>query len=239
MAWMGELHSSAARDLIKELQTLRGRKATLQMRCDAAWRIARKYAPRAAALGALTLDIVRDLETHAAKQGCRGSSGLAALVVTSREGSSQPLALKAVVALTEVASGAYADYGPQLELAYDLAQTPDDVAVRTWTVVDQAAADGLPQPDLEVLAGLASISVSSAYDWYAYEQSGGFAGDPGGAGDDDEPMLSTSDLRCGKWCRVGWADLGGALWGAIFSGGNVFVAVYRGTVVSLIAAAVI
>jgi len=84
---------------------------------------------------------------------------------------------------------------------------------------------------------MASMCVSSAYDWYSYEQSGGFAG----GGDDDEnvPMSFQGDPVCGKWCKVGFADLAGAVWGALVTGGNPFAAIVRGTVVSLIAAGII
>jgi hypothetical protein len=237
-AWMGEFHSNAIHDWIEGRKEL-GKNATLEAKCALVWRLARKYAPKAAEHGALTKEVVDELEAYGAKKGCGGPSGLDAYISSAAANSRQLSIFGVLKAQWEGATGVYADYEPQLEAAYNNPSTPDDVAAVSWAVIDQAAANGIPQADLEVLAGLASISVSSAYDWYAYELSGGFSGGGGGAG--DVPMYSVFGALslCGKWCKVGWADLGGALWGALVSGGNPGVALLRGTVVSLITAAVI
>lgn len=234
-AWMGEFHSKAVHEWIEGRKSL-GKNANREAKCALAWKVARRYASKAGQQGALSKQVVDELEAYAAKKGCRGPSGLAS--VSSNTPSTRELSIFGVLtAQWEGSTGVYANYEPQLQAAYDYPSTPDDVASVSWAVVDQAAADGIPQPDLEVLAGLASISVSSAYDWYAYEQSGGFSG--GGGGTDDPPVYSVfgTVAPCGKWCKVGWADLGGALWGALVSGGNPGVAFVRGTVVSLITAA--
>lgn len=64
---------------------------------------------------------------------------------------------------TAVVTDAFTYYSGDLVAVYSYATTPDQVANATWAVVNQAAADGLDAPDRDGLAGIVSLSISSAY----------------------------------------------------------------------------
>lgn len=207
VAWMGELHSAVIRDLTKNRkQWLASRGRTKASDCDVAWQIARKYVPRVAEHGEITPKIVAAAEAEAAKHGCKGPSGLE-FVIRSQQKSALQFSMFVATARQDGASGAFANYQASLEAAYNNAATPAEVATVTWAVVDQAAADGLGQVDLEILAGLASISVASANDWYTFERGGGF--------EEDSLLAQMSLFQNGSyWRTVGVCDLLGAFAGA-------------------------
>jgi hypothetical protein len=123
-------------------------------------------------------------------------------------------------------SGAYEHYGPALEGSFLGASTADQAVAATYAVLNQAAADGLAQPDLDYLALIASVSISSAYQWYEYEQAGGFSD-----ANVQDPMSLFKHMT--KWGRVGVADLGGAMMG---SRGGFWWAVAGGVIASSVAA---
>jgi hypothetical protein len=207
VAWMGELHSEVVRDLMKNRKTLLdSRKRTKRDDCRVAWQLARKYMPRVADHAPITVQMVASLEAEAAKHGCLEPSGLRALVTQSEDERSRQFS-----SAQEGLTGAFANYQGALEAAYINAATPGDVATASWLVVDQAAADGIAQADLEVLAGLASISASSAADWYRFEQDGGFEGD-------SLPAEIALSLDGDYWRTVGICDLLGAMGGAMLGG---------------------
>lgn len=212
VAWMARVHSDFVQDLTKNkvawLGT--GRKSN-EKKCAVLWQLLRKYAPRVAEHAPITPRIVDDVEAYAARHGCAGPSGLMAFVRNVPQDSPSQFSIFGAARRQSEPTGAYQAYTPGLEAAYDNSVHPANVETRSWAVVDQAAADGLSGPDLEALSGFASISVSSSYDWYAYEQSGGFDPDPPG----DEMSLFQSG---GFWSSLGKCDLLGAMLGG-WSGG--------------------
>jgi len=116
-------------------------------------------------------------------------------------------------AMPQEATGAWQNYEPALEAAWN-GDTPDAVATASWSVVDQAAADGVSQADLEMVAALASVSASSAPEWYQFEQSGGFECTTV----DDCPLQMSVFQRGSYWRTVGMCDLLGAFVGALADG---------------------
>lgn len=227
-AWAGEVHRLAMSDLIRDRSAWRGaRRRGAAGNCAIGWRLAAKYASMVARhigpeRGRHTPKMPADLEV---KLGCPAGSGRAfERLLAVRNGQ---LSLFLQEGLPPGVTGEYEQYGPALESAYYGAWSPDQVASATYAAVDQAAANGLGQPDLEYLALIAGISVSSAYQWHDYEQSGGFD-DDGGAGD------AFSLFRAlGRWGKVGVADLGGAMMG---SRGGAWWAVAGGLVASSVTA---
>jgi hypothetical protein len=221
--WAGELHRLAMTDLIRDRAgwrgaRTRGRSAT----CAIAWRLAEKYAPMTAqyivsASSRRVPRMPKDLET---KIGCPAGSGAAFERVVAGWSTQLSLFAQGDSALPPGVTGDYEWYGPALESAYNGAYYPSQVRTRTNAVVAQAAANGLGQPDLEYLAAIGGISISSADQWYDYEQSGGF-------GDERRPLSLFRAMN--KWGRVGVADLGGAMMG---SRGGFWWAVAGGLVAS-------
>jgi hypothetical protein len=225
---MGALHSEVVHDFIRNRKVLAAAGTNSKdIKCEVAEKLARKYAPKVSEHAPITQAVVAAAEAERAKHGCRGPSGLSEFASdVLLERMSAQLSMFFASARQDGVSGAFANYEPQLEHAYDNANTPSDVASASWVVVDQASADGIGQADLEVLAGLASISASSASDWYAFQQSGG-------TGVDKQLM---SLFQGGAfWKRVGVCDLMGAFIGAL--AGNLAGAVTIGFIASAICAA--
>jgi hypothetical protein len=226
-AWVGEVHRLAMADLIRDRAAWRGaRQRGAAANCAIGWRLAEKYFPMVARhvgpeVGRQTPKMPADLEL---KLGCPAGSGQAfERLLAGRNGQ---LSLFLQEGLPPGVTGAYEQYGPALESAYNSASTPGQVATATYAVVNQAAANGLGQPDLEYLALIAGLSVSSAYQWYEYEQSGGF-----GDGSVEDPFSLFRAM--GRWGKVGVADLGGAMMG---SRGGPWWAVAGGLVASAVTA---
>jgi hypothetical protein len=226
-AWAGEVHRLAMSDLIRDRSAWRGaRKRGAAGNCAIGWRLAEKYTPLVAQhigieLSRHTPKMPTDLEL---KLGCPVGSGRAfERLLAVRNGQ---FSLFLQEGLPPGVTGAYEQYGPALESAYYGASTPGQLATATYAVVDQAAANGLGQPDLEYLALIAGISVSSAYQWYEYERAGGFGG-----GYVEDPLSLFRAMN--RWGKVGIADLGGAMMG---SRGGPWWAVGGGLVASAVTA---
>ena len=211
MAWVGEFHQELIADFKAHKDAWLGNARSRASDCAAAVRVATKYAAVAKAkLGytaALTvpagvLNSVGCPESNAA----RGVP----LMLLWRQGLIVDSA-SIYDPNTAYVTGAFDSYTGALSAVYGYATTPDQVASATWAVVDQAAADGLDAPDLDVLAGLASLSVSSAYQWYGYQQQGYII-------DTSAPTTyldpATPIAAIGFWGKLGVVDLGGALMGA-------------------------
>jgi hypothetical protein len=221
--WMARVHSEFVHDLTKNKATWLGPgRATWETKCNALWKLARKYGARVAQHAPLTPRLVSDVEAYAAARGCSGPSGLQALVTAPSQNAAQQFSIFGHALLQSEPTGAYHEYVPALEGVYNYAVYPSDVASASWAIVDQAAANGIPQADLDVVAGYASISVSSSYDWYVYEESGGFNTN---YVDDPTTVQPMSLFQGGRyWRRLGYCDLGGALvggWGGGFAGAVV------------------
>jgi hypothetical protein len=208
-AWMGDVHSAFVQDLTKNRAAWLGRgKKTRAEKCKALWAVLRKYMPRVVEHGQLTAGAVEAVESYARKNDCHEPSGLMAFA-SSPQNSARAFSMFGSVGQGHP-TGAYYPYYGQLEAVFGWAEHPDQVAAASWAIVNQASADGIPQIDLEVLSGLASIGVSSAYDWHAYEQNGGFNPPP------SEQWSLFQGMR--YWRRIGLCDLFGAFLGG-WSGG--------------------
>ena len=181
---------------------------TKEERCAVASRIARRYAQQAADKVGVTIgDLNGAAKSAAAKQGCGIGTDFASTSKSMSPRGSGLLSIFGSLTMTEVVTGEFGNYVGGLNDAYSGASSPDDVASASWAIVNQAAANGLGQPDLEVLAALADIGASSASEWYSFQQGGGF---------DDPHQDEFSLFRLGafSWRIVGWSDLGGAVAGA-------------------------
>lgn len=241
--WVAQLHTDAMNEVRAMGPSWRGgRSHGLADRCVVALTVGRRYGSRAAdRLGLSARDVASALRASAREHGCAVPADVAAL--SGRAPSPALLAIYSVMQTAdETLTGEFQNYTPGLDAAYANASTPSDVDYASWAVVYQAAANGLGQADLDVLAAIADIGVSSAYEWYAYELSGGFSGG-GGGGDPTQEAMSIFRLGFGpiKWRAVGWSDLGGAIAGALggAAGGPAGAfggAVTRGAVASAVSA---
>jgi hypothetical protein len=224
VAWVGELHSEMLRDFMKNKKAWLGKKPSLETRCNVLWRLTHKSIAKSSEHVPVTKEMIAAAKSEGTKRGCSAPTDLESLVTASAPvaAQSRQLSLFGTIVTQEEPSGAYQDYTPALEAAWNGATTPSAVESASWAVVDQAAAANIPQADLDIVAAAASVSVSSAYDWYAYGQSGGFEGGGGGGGGEDPMSLFQGWLE--KFGTVGKCDLLGALVGAILGGiGGAFI----------------
>ena len=230
---MGELHNVAMRDMLEHEHAWRGNgPRTLQSNCAIAWRIAQKYAPIVAQRTGKPFTNAVELRVRAvaSQSGC-DTQGFRGLVASAPSGQ---MSIFGVLDGADGVTGAYEPYATRLQNeSFAGVASPRDVATRSRAIVDQASADGIPQPDLELLAGLASIAVASAEEWYDYESVGGFGGSPGRLEPSPAYSIFLNANVCTRWCVVGWSDLGGADVGAW--GGGPAGAVVGGAVASVVA----
>lgn len=226
--WAAEEHHHAVQRLIAMRKQLkRGR--THAENCAIAWDLIRKELPRFSAAGIVITPALADAARRGAVVGnCAGGAGISAFI-----NAPDPSALSIFNARLPEATGAFANYEAALSAIYNNAYWPWEVEGAANAVVAQAAADGIPLGDLDVVAGVANVATSSAYDWYAYEQSGGFAGVDCTTQCGTE-LMSIFLQKGSAWRRVGYADLGGAISGGMRGGYQG--AVIGGAVSSIISA---
>ena len=235
-SWVAAMHT----DAMNEVRAMRDdwratRPHHKQQRCEAVLRIARRYTERATAHVGMPAGVMNGVARKAAvDHGCAPGADLAMTLPAYSRGAAL-LSLFSTTALTEEVTGEYQNYLGGLDNAYASAGSPDEVSNLSWAVVNQAAANGVGQADLDVLAAIAGVGVSSGYEWYSFQQGGGFD-DPG---QDEMSMFARKKLV--NWKTVGWADLGGAIVGAIGGAaagppGMFAGAVTRGAIASGIAA---
>jgi|GEM_PF-6051039 len=107
--------------------------------------------------------------------------------------------------------GALEAYRGALEGALATASSPGDAAANLDAVV---ASDKTQSPaDHSQLVALASLGASSVYYWSKVQADGGLPAD-GTA----QLLMIRYDALCGTACKIGWADLGGGLLGAMGGG---------------------
>jgi hypothetical protein len=205
---VGTVHSAMVRDISKRGIGFGPKHArTTAQNCRMAWEVTQRHT----AGFALPAEGIAAAENALARVGCTSRSGLMAAV---RE---NPLS----IFLQEVPSGQYLEYEPALESAINNAASAADVEAATWPVVNQAAANGISQADLEALVSTAVASVTSAYDWQSVDASGGLSGGGGGGPGGELPYSMFQVRELIGWRKIVLADLKGAavgaaggLWGA-------------------------
>lgn len=178
VGWIGRLHRIAMDDLVSNKSTLIPQSGTTnQRRCEAALRILEKYSPEIEARAEMTLTpLGRSQKLHSVlvmNPRCRGLYG-------SGQAASELTLLPAAMLLTQeedTVTGAFEGYLDQISVAVDQSDgTPSNVTALVNSIVIQAAAAGIPAPDLEVVVAAAEVATSSAEGWTATQQAGGFPG---------------------------------------------------------------
>jgi hypothetical protein len=87
----------------------------------------------------------------------------------------------------EPVTGAYEPYLAQIEAAVSNNSTPSSIATAINSVL--SSAQGIPDPDLQLVYAAASLALESTYFWYDYEMSGGWSGGGGGGGGEEPIMM--------------------------------------------------
>lgn len=207
--WAANLHTKAMNEIRQSLKAWRASGPhSRQAACDAAWGIVRKYLLEAAeSAGVAPAALNKSIAAAAPPVGCTSIPPLALSEPRMFQGRAL-LSIFAARTLDDSVTGAWGDYAGGFNDAFNNS-TPAAVASAAYAVVDQAAANGIDQADLEVLGGMADATASSAYDWYSEQQSGTF--DDGCCGGD--PM-SIFLQRGSAWRIIGWSDVGGLISGA-------------------------
>jgi len=212
--WAAEEHHRVVRRLVAARKQLK-RDRTHAENCAIAWDVIREELPRFSAAGfAITPALAEAARRGAAVGACAGGEGISAYINAT---SASALSIFNAVALRQQTTGAFANYEGALDAIYNASYWPWEVASAANSVVAQAAADGIPQADLDVVAGVANVAISSAYDWYTYERNGGFRG-VDCTTTCDVALMSVFLQKGSAWRRVGYADLGGAISGALRAG---------------------
>ena len=218
VAWVGQLHTAAMRDLTQnEGRWLAGGRDQAA-RCRAALGVTEKYLSQLQREQRTLLGRDRHqiaLRAVQAAPSCAGGGGLSILGMSPRmllqeyqysEEDGEPV------------TGAYADYLPALQSAVDNAWSSTDASNAVNSVL--ASASGIPYADQEVLYSAADLALSSTYYWYDYEMSGGMdaALQERYGGSYEQPveqqmMYSVFGAMAPRWRVIGGADLMGCLAG--------------------------
>ena len=121
--------------------------------CDAAWGIVQKYALEIANTGGVA---PASLNRRRRRRGWRRAAHRSLGLPTRRRclGAAPCSPIFAVRTLDDSVTGAWGDYAGGFNDAFNNS-TPDAVASAAYAVVDQAAANGIDEADLEVLGGMA------------------------------------------------------------------------------------
>lgn len=197
--WLGEVHTAAMQDVMDQIGTIQRMKKT--EKCAKVAAITRKYFGRIQSEARM-----RDQEP------LEHALGAALARVNCDPGIKfSVFSLPNPNLAAAQATGGFEAYESALYSAMHSGQYPGETAAALDAVV--VSANDLSSEDFAILSGLAQIGASSAYYWYDVQVSRGYDGSYGG---DIGPLVfsMTSVSMCGYWCKVGWADLAGALLGA-------------------------
>lgn len=205
VSWAGTLHLQAMRELesSRAIWADSHHGSAVERKCAALSSLVTKYGALVGQRLALSDDQVKSIVRNAlATQQCAVASPMMLWPVAS-------VATRAPLAIEDTATGAYQDYVSGLEDAMSGASNPDQVASGMDNVL--ASATDLSSGDMEILEDIASVGVSSAYEWYDEEQSGQL----------DVTVDSIHNLLQSVfpqshnwWGGLGWSDLLGSVTGA-------------------------
>lgn len=207
MRWAAEIHTAALQDWLSHPESERRAGGTLN--CGLVEQVLRRRMP---AIAKYTGVSDRPLQDAAVRN---------ALALVKCEGGVRHLPTLADVAGTvrrtseEEVTGSFEPYTPPMERAFGSPADPQQVEFDIAATLRAAWDDGVRGADYTVLSSYGGLAASSAYYWHQVDGGGG--GAPPG---DGPPALMGTEL-CGRWCRKGWADLGGAIaggFGAIQAG---------------------
>ncbi len=195
--WMAEVHTRAMQEALAIQAELRA--SSPKDRCARIERIVHRLVPDIARHTGITDQAFYEARFAEA----RARSGCPETPALSVWGLPAPLAVS-----EDSVTGEYQAYTEAMESAILNAGSPEEAAAG----IDAALAAGasLPAADYQVLAGIASIAASSVYYWYQVETTSGGGGDP-----EYQMSIFGTTGPCGFWCKTGWADLFGAVGGAL------------------------
>jgi hypothetical protein len=209
LGWIGDVHAQAMHELASN-KALWGDKKNgtpAQRRCAALTMLVTRYTGLVGQhLGVDPAQVRAIVHLTLQKQKCNESRPLALWAPI-------PYAARVRAATQDLATGAYQSYVPGLEAAMQNGATPGDVAYGMDAVLSSAT--DLGPGDAMILDGLASIGVSSAYDWHDQEQSGAL--------DTEIDAIRVYAMSIfppprpamlSWWGGLGWADLAGSVSGA-------------------------
>lgn len=227
MRWAAEIHTAALQDWLSHPESERRAGGTLN--CGLVEQVLRRRMPAIAKYTGLT---DRSLQDAAVRQ---------ALDLVKCQAITRHLPTLADAAGTvrrtseEQVTGSFEPYTPALERAFESPTDPQHVELDVAGTLRAAWAAGVRGADYTVLSSYGGLATSSAYYWHQVDGGGG-----GGAPPGDGPPALMGDL-CGRWCRKGWADVGGAIaggFGAIQAGVRNPYVVVGISIVSGVAASV-
>ena len=207
-AWVADVHDAAMTELLAETRVSRGQHGKSHARdCEAIARLGSKYFAVAETRAAKSLsDDPRThqlLDAQLKRIGCSGYR-----IATGVTTQFLPAAYFAQTE-EEVTETGLSYLNPMTEV-FNSASGTNDIADGTNAILGSAS--GVNSADVDLMAALGNLQVSSAYYWYDVQSSGNCSTYLLDNCYVEAPLSIFPSKRmssCGFWCRVGYADAAG------------------------------